>query len=224
MFVQWINNNRSIIEAKYLSIFGISIAFICLIQYILTFYDVGTEYSVKKYGFSLLTILLIQLSIIFSLMIRNFNCHKAVSSILESGVTGKIIIYTFGMIILLTVVPNKKYHDVSQIVEMEKRISNLTYNEIPQAPAGKSNVVIGISEFSHVMNYLFSISFAKTQRDIAIADLLIAEELSDTNKYHKIISSQDNPIYGSNGICASSVPGNISIIDSLCLEPPNQVL
>ena len=218
LFMQWARHNTNVIEAKYFSILGASTAALCLIQYTLNFYDIGSDYAVKKYGFSLLTISLIQLSIIFSLIAVRSSHTKIASSILTNDIARKIILTALGLFVLLSVVPNKKTIDASKIVEMEKRISILAYSEIPQAPDGKSNVVIGLSDFSNTINYLFSIAFAKTQRDFAISDVLIAGKLSDFDKYYKVISSSGNANYGSSSICASSVSGDISIIDSLCLE------
>jgi len=223
LFMQWARHNTNVIEAKYFSILGVSTAALCLIQYALTFYDMGSDYAVKKYGYSLLTILLIQLSIIFSLIAVRSGHNRIASSILDNDIARKIILTALGLFVLLSVVPNKKLIDASEIVEMEKRISILKYSEIPQAPAGKSNVVIGLSDFSNTINYLFSIALAKTERVLAIHDVLISGKLSDFDKYYKVISSSGNANYGSSSICASSVSGDISIIDSLCLKNQNKL-
>ena len=218
LFVQWVRRKDNIIEAKYLAIYGAATSAICMLQYALTYYDMGSDYAVKKYGFSLLTTIFIQLSMLAPIMTIKSNNNKTNFIISDSNIASKTAPYFFGLIFLLLVVPTKKYFDASSIVELEKKITNLSYNEIPQAPAGKSNVVIGLEGVSNIMNYLFSIAIAKTPVDLAFPDVHVAGELSDVNKYYKIISYSDNPIYGSSGGCASSVPGSISIIDSLCLE------
>ena len=236
LFVQWARRKDNIIEAKYLAIYGAATSAICVLQYALTYYDIGSDYAVKKYGFSLLTIMLIQLSMLVPVMtIKSDNGNETNSVASDSNVTGKIILYVCGLIVLLLVFPNKKGHphfdasnqahvhfDVSNIVELEKKITDLSYNEIPQPPAGKSNVVIGLGDASnrthYVIDFLFSIAFAKTPRNLALYDVYLMGELSDVNKYYKIISSSGNLIYGSSGSCLSSVHGNISIIDSLCLK------
>ena len=232
LFVQWARRKDSIIEAKYLAIYGAAASAICMLQYALTYYDMGSDYAVKKYGFSLLTVMLIQLSMLVPVMtIKSANNNETNSIASDSNVIGKIILYVFGLIVLLLVVPNKEGHphfdasnqsyvhfDVSNLVELEKKIMDLSYKEMPQPPAGKSNVVIGLGDVPNTINYLFSTALAKTPRDLAVPDVLVARELSDVNKYYKIISSSDNPIYGSSDSCASSVLGNTSIIDSLCLK------
>ena len=236
LFVQWARRKDNIIEAKYLAIYGAATSAICVLQYALTYYDIGSDYAVKKYGFSLLTIMLIQLSMLVPVMtIKSDNSNETNSIASDSNLTGKIILYVCGLIILLLVFPNKKGHphfdasnqshllvDVSNIVELEKKITDLSYNEIPQPPTGKSNVVIGLEDapngIHYAIDFLLSIAIAKTPRNLALYDVYLTGELSDVNKYYKIISSSDNPIYGSSGSCASSVSGNISIIDSLCLK------
>ena len=225
LFVQWARRKDNIIEAKYLAIYGAATSAICILQYALTYYDIGSGYAVKKYVFSLLTAILIQLSMLVSIMIVKSNNNNETNSVLSnSNITGKTILYFLGLIVLLLVVPNNKRLDVSNIVELEKKITDLSYNEIPQPPAGKFNVVIGMRGASNTpyysLDYLFSIALAKTPRKLAEHDVYYADELLlDANKYYKIISSSDNPIYGSSANCASSVPGDISIIDSLCFEP-----
>ena len=217
LFVRWAKRKDNVIEAKYLAIYGAAVSAICILQYDLTYYDMGSDYSVKKYGFSLLTAMFIQLSMLVSIMIVKSNNHNETNSVLSnSNITGKITLYVFGLIVLLLVVPGKKHLDASNIVELEKKITDLSYNKIPQAPAGKSNVVIGLRDAPNAINYLFSIALAKTSRDLALPDVYVANDLSDANKYYKIISSSDNPIYGSSNRCASSVPGNISVIDPFC--------
>ena len=234
LFAQWARRKDNIIEAKYLAIYGAVTSAMCVLQYALTYYDMGSDYAVKKYGFSLLTIMLIQLSMLVPIMIVKPNNNETNSVLFDSNVTGKIILYVFGLIVLLLVIPNNKGHphfdasnsprfDVSNIVELEKKITALSYNEIPQAPIGKSNVVIGLGDapnkMHYIIDYLLSIALAKTPRVLAQPDVHYKGELSDANRYYKIISSSGNPIYGPSSNCASSVPGDISIIDSLCFEP-----
>ena len=219
LFVQWVRRKDNIIEVKYFAIYGAATSAICILQYALTYYDMGSDYAVTKYGFSLLTTMFIQLSMLVPVMTiksNNSNETKTLSYPIRM-LTGKITLYVFGLIILLLVVPNKIY-DLSNIVELEKKITDLSYNEIPQAPTGKSNVVIGLRDAPNEINYLFSLAFAETPQNLALSDVHNAGELSDANKYYKIISSWGNPIYGSSGSCASSAPGSISIIDSLCYE------
>ena len=218
LFAQWARRKDNIIEAKYLAIYGAATSAICILQYALTYYDMGSDYAVKKYGFSLLTVMLIQLSMLASIMTIKSDNNKTSPVISDSSITSKIISYVFGLIVLLLVTPNNKHLDASNIVELEKKITNLSYNKIPQAPAGKSNVVIGLRDAPNTINYLFSIAFAKTPRNLALPDVYVAGDLSDVNEYYKIISSSDNPIYGSSSRCASSVPGNISIVDTFCFR------
>ena len=219
LFVQWAKRKDNIIEVKYLAIYGAATSAICILQYALTYYDMGSDYAVTKYAFSLLTVMLIQLSMLVSVMIIKSNNSNETNSVTsDSSVTGKITPYIFGLIVLLLIVPNNKPLDASNIVELEKKITDLSYNEIPQPPAGKSNVVIGLGDAPNEINYLFSIALTKTPRDLALPDVHYADELSDANRYYKIISSSENLIYGSSSSCASSVPGDISITDSFCFE------
>ena len=146
---------------------------------------------------------------------------KVNAFISDSNLISKIALYVLGAIILLLVVP-KKYFDVSSIVELEKKITDISYNKIPQAPTGKSNIVIGLNDFPNTIDYLFSIALTKTQRELAISDLIIAGDIYDANNYHMIISSSDNPVYGSASNCVSSVPGSISVIDVQCFERRNE--
>ncbi|WJV63238.1 hypothetical protein PCO87_03845 [Pectobacteriaceae bacterium C52] len=221
LFIQWarLKDGSEFLAAKYFSIYGAATAGLCLLQYALTFFGQGSEYAVKKYVFGLTTVLLLQLSVMLSMAITKTKPKSlgVFGSKFDGEILNTIVLFILSFSALFLNVPATKTLDVSNIVSMEKRLTNLVDLSLPLANEGKSNVIIGLNGFPNIVNYLFSISIAKTPKNLAVQDVLIKNSLTQPKNYSYIISSSSNKMYGSIG-CRSISSGDISIIEAQCFE------
>ena len=217
LFVQWLNksSDKRYLAAKYLAIYGLVTVGLCFIQYILTYFGKGSDYAVKKYGFGLITILIMQLSVLIATLIVD---TKKLDSKINSnhGIFNFILLFCLSVVLLFFNFPRVKYIDVSDVVLLERKLISLIDLSIPNSEHGKPSVIIGLEGLPNIINYMFSIAIAKTPRPIAIPGFDINGGLSQPNDYVYIISSSSNKAYGSLD-CESLTSGDISIIESRCL-------
>lgn len=201
--------------AKYLAILGFVTAMLCSLQFVLVILGHGSDYAVKKYGFSLITILFLQLSVIFagngrlSWVRFLFSRHGEASRTVVSGAALALVLFS-GM-------PNGKPLDVSDVVVAERRLINLSDTVLPKPHDGRPSVVIGLDGFPATIDYLFSIAIVKTPRTLAEPDVLLNRDITTPSNYSFIASSSGNPKFGA-AKCETLSDGPISIINSRCFE------
>ncbi len=216
LFNHWLKNfdKADFLPVKYLSIYGFIVAAICIIQYYLTFFGYGSDYAVKKYLYSITSIFLIQLSIILSRYLDTISLiYRNIIYKIPEALTSIIAISTLHYILI----SNQKILDVSDLVTNERALINLHDTKLFSPDEHKSNVIIGLNGFPNVINYLFSISIAKTPRALAISDILVKNNLQDLSNYSYILSHPDNMLYGENG-CKNTGGISHSIINAQCLN------
>lgn len=218
LFFLWFRSRETpgSLTLKYLALCGGLTASLCMLQYASVFFGQGSDYAVKKYGFALVTLLILQLAAVFPRLVA--MSAKSTSAVGNGGSALYPVVLVLASVVALFInVPRQKTVDVSEIVAIERKLINLVDTALPVAETGKPNVVVGIGGSSSVIDYLFAISLTKTPRDLAIPDVLIAKDQLDLRKYSYFVSASNDDIYGSSG-CESSSEGAISIVRSQCLQ------
>lgn len=219
LFQRWIRSedNSENLAIKYISIYGGVTAALCLLQFTLTFSDLGSDYAVKKYGFGLTSIFLLEVSIVFgryvSLLMGSNEAKFANKANISNG---NILVASLSAVLVFSV-PNQKTLDVSDVTATERKLINLGDTILPAPPIEKNNVVIGLDGFPNTVNYMFSISILKTVRELAIPDVLVSNTLTNPSNYLYVVSSRGNPNFGAAG-CKSLSSSSLSVIASACLE------
>jgi hypothetical protein len=218
LFVQWLKkrSDTGYLAAKYLAIYGLVAVGLCLTQYVLTYFGKGSDYAVKKYGFGLITILFMQLSVSISILVvgvKRFNLHNFGS---DRSNLNLFLLFCLSLALLFFNTPAVKSLDVSDLVSLEKKLVNRVDLYIPYSKDGNPAAVIGLDGLPSTVNYMFSIAIAKTPRALAIPDILMKNGISQPNDYGYIISTSFNKAYGSIG-CVSLASGDISVVNARCL-------
>lgn len=215
----WFNgrNNADSVAIKYFSIYGLVVSVLCFLQYLLVALGYGSDYAVKKYSFGLLSILIIQLSIISSLYLIQFF-DKYIDQILVCSVYIELCCLVMAITsILFFLLPDRKIVDVSDLVATERRLVGISDSFLPSVEDGVSNIVIGLDGFSNSLNYMFSIAITKTPRETAIPDVLVKGDLNDSRRYAYVVSSDRNQ-YFSPKICEDFFRGALSVVTAKCFE------
>jgi hypothetical protein len=226
LFLRWARTRgRGEIGAvKYLSIYGVVVVALCLLQYALTFVGQGSEYAVKKYGFSLTTVLVLQLTIIAGDVLA-----PKVTAFIGNNASNFRLSHVFLLCVTLVTalflnVPHGKVIDVPTIVRMEKELINISSKSVPPAGDGKYNVIIGLPGVLSEINYMFSIAILKTPFQLAVHDVLLNNRLGDLSKYSYVISSAQNKAYGLSSCDAGISDGVLSVIPVQCVEKKRPAL
>ncbi|KTB75598.1 hypothetical protein ACTAB9_07795 [Pseudomonas syringae] len=200
---------------KYLAIYGGAVSCLCLLQMVLVKYGMGSDYAVKKYVYGIVTHLFVSLAILLGFVF----CRKSSG---ESDVSNNyslpyalFIAVSFYAVFNASVLTREAY-DLSDLVQLEKKLDALAL-QLPATENGENDVVIGLEGKSPVFDYLFSISIFKTQRELAISDVLIANSLHDYAKYSRVITSAGAKTYDIKE-CQTFSGAGVSVSTAECLS------
>ena len=223
LFLQWFKSadGSELLAVKYLAIYGGVTAALCLLQYALTFLGLGSPYAVKKYGYGLTSILLLQVSMIVGGYV--WSSRQAGKPSAGSGLSflhPLVLVAPFVAVLFLSF-PNKKALDVSDVVLLERELIGLADTLLPTPEDQRSNAVIALNHLPPTIDYMFSIAIAKTPRNLAIPDILQRNELADPSAYSYVVIPRESKKFALAG-CESITKGALSIISARCLEkrPP----
>ena len=212
-----INRNRYVYTAvKYLSVYGLVVSFIIIAQYCALKLGVGSDYSVKKYAFDLYSSLVINASVLFSLIALG-RCGNNITR------TTNIIKYPIYILTYCTMVfsalslATEKTLDTSNVIKLEHDLIQIRDIYLPEAINGKDNIVYGSynSGPSNVLDYLFSMVVTKTRKEDSIPVLLREIDFED---YSYILSNKSNSLisrYAND--CTYKEKSGISILIGSCM-------
>ncbi|WP_439869118.1 hypothetical protein [Pseudomonas syringae] len=200
---------------KYLAIYGAAVSCLCLLQMVLVKYGMGSDYAVKKYVYGIVTHLFISLAILLGFMFCRKGAEGAETSNNYSLAYALFIAVSFYAVFNASI-QNIEAYDLSELVQLEKKLDALAL-QLPATEHGENDVVIGLEGRSPIIDYLFSISMFKTQRELAISDVLIANSLHDYANYSRIITSAGVKKYDTKE-CQTFSGAGLSITNAHCLS------
>lgn len=200
---------------KYFAIYGGAVSCLCLLQMVLVKFGMGSDYAVKKYVYGIVTHLFVSLAILIGFVF----CRKASGDLDTSNnyspAYALFVAISFYAVFKASILSPEAY-DLSELVQLEKKMDALAL-QLPATENGENDVVIGLEGRSPVFDYLFSISIFKTQRELAISDVLIANALQDYAKYSRVITSAGVKKYDTKE-CRTFSGGGVSVSSAQCLS------
>ncbi|MDT3227570.1 hypothetical protein, partial [Pseudomonas amygdali] len=200
---------------KYLALYGGAVSCLCLLQMVLVKYGMGSDYAVKKYVYGIVAHVFVSLSILLGFVF----CRKA-SDDSDTSNNYSLFYALFVAVSFYVVfnasIPTLESYDLSELVRLEKKLDAIAL-QLPATEAGENDVVIGLEGRSRVFDYLFSISIFKTQRELALSDVLIAHSLQDYAKYSRVITSAGVKSYDTKE-CRIFSGAGVSVSSAQCLS------
>ncbi|WP_074816993.1 hypothetical protein [Pseudomonas syringae] len=200
---------------KYLALYGGAVSCLCLLQMVLVKFGMGSDYAVKKYVFGMVSYLVVALAV----MSAYFFCKRHVSkldvSFNRSFLYALFTAVSFCVVFNTSLIPRER-HDVSDLVQMEKKLDVMA-SQVPTINNGKDDVVIGLNGLSPVFDYLYSIAVFKTKREVAIPDVLVANNVRDYAGYNRVVTSAGVSKYSIEQ-CKVSSGKDIVVMDAGCLS------
>jgi hypothetical protein len=218
MFTFWLRdkNRDDNIAIKYLTFYSGSLLALCVLQAILLRFGIGSNYAVKKYVYSLVSVLFIDTAILAGYLV-SWRGGDRVSWLVAKAEPfhGFILAAVVSGLFLLSL-RSPVFLDVSDTVAMERRLLTLRETVIPSPEPGKSNVAIGLGGTNNI-NYILTLAILKTEFAHAVPDVLINNNFADLNAYSYIVSLATDTRFGSAG-CESLSTGILSVVTRQCLE------
>ena len=219
MLRSWWRASESHALYKYLALYGAAVAGLCLLQMVLRFFNLGSDYAVKKYVFGLVSFLFL----IAALWVGNAAGAALASRTRATRLLGSapLRVAIFGLALFFTVSSagrTEPQADTSDIVAAERQLTSLRDSVLSPAPTGKYNLVADIAGMPVVVNYMFSLAVARTPREVAGHDFLAGTTLGPWERYGVIVSSRGHSRYAGADRCASMASGPLVVLDATCLS------
>jgi hypothetical protein len=209
--------NRDRIAIKYISLYGLGVSGLCLLQVVSLYFGSGSEYAVKKHVFALNSAFLVELSVLIGMAF-----HLQFPSIVQrlSATIGDTFAQFVPALLMAlaiwSVVPATKHVDTSDLVNLESQLMLRRDTAIPSVP-GKFDYLLGFQGIQGSIAYMLSIGVLKTPRSENSLDVLFGRALSDWSIVGTVITSE-NSYLDQNRACRRSPPSNgIAILDGACV-------
>ena len=210
-------NKDLLISFKYFGLYSISTGILCLLQELAyLFFNIGSEYAVKKYIFAINTAIFLSLSCIFGYY---FNKYFQESYFSYKLFFFKKLNYFFILILFLIMsqtLPSKSILRVSDVVSAEQKLILYKNSLIPKSDDGKEDIVIDLQNFPKAINWMFSMAIMKTPFEYSVNDAYLNSEIKDYGLYSTIVSGKPNRMLSLSG--CGIYKSDISIYDGECIS------
>jgi hypothetical protein len=207
LVLRWVKLNPGVernafMVLKYVGLFGLAVAGICLLQIIALQLGHGSTYAVKKYIFSLNTIFIIELTL-SPLLISRIRLATPVTATMSAtpattgGNNGKDFVYRHLLAPILLVVcfyavaPREALKSASTLMTLERQLTLLRETAVP-LQAGKDTYVSALDGQSPIISYLFSIGIFKAPRNLNAAAVLSNQPFNDFSTIGTLITSENS--------------------------------
>jgi hypothetical protein len=214
----WLRDRAANVVHKYLAIYGAVVAGLFLLQAVLRYVGLGSDYAAKKYAFGLVTFLFLHLALWLSPKIHARLQRKPKLALFCDSPAGRVVV--FGLALAVTVAGvahTRRSVDAMGVVAIERQLRAL-----PPAPlAGKPALVVDTAGMPDVIDYMFSIAVARTPREIALQAFVGGEALdpvSHPSQYGFILSSRGHSRFAGADRCSTLPGGPILVLEGACVE------
>jgi hypothetical protein len=173
---------------KYLAAYGIAVSGLCMLQIVALKLGHGSEYAVRKYIYSLDTVLLLEAALFLGLLFRGKKVPVDFDR--DAVLDSRLVIPALTVVAFFSIAPPHRALDTSDVVSLERRIRLLRDTVIPKEP-GKHDYAIGLPEMSPPMSYMFSIALLKAPRTENAIDVLRNKPMSRPYAIGTIVTSEN---------------------------------
>lgn len=216
----WRSDPAAYVMYKYLAAYGAAVAGLCLLQMVLSYFNIGSNYAAKKYAFGLTTFLLMRLALwLGDMASRRLGGRPRFARLVRHPAFGVVV---FAVALFATVTGAARMRpgvETWNVVRLERQLAGLP-TDARWPGNGKPALALDLAGVPPVIDYMFSLTAAHATREEAVAAFPGGErnksQLSPSD-YRAIISSPGNPRFGSIQQCGRSVSGLV-LFDSACLS------
>lgn len=201
------------IALKYIGLYGLAMAGLCLVQGGALQFGMGSPYAVKKYIYCLNTIALIELGLLPVLLLRAAQGPARAAAGAWAWLPAPLLTAA-GFCAVMAPIPATI--DVPQVAALEHSLL-LRKDLLVPVQRDKFTYVVAVDGLSPVLSYMFSIGLFHVPRSTNAANLLHHEPLSDWPLVGTVISSE-GAYPDQTPACRRAPPANaLAVLDGACI-------
>jgi hypothetical protein len=180
---------------KYVGLYGLSAAGICLLQIAALKLGHGSEYAAKKYAFSLHTVLLLECALMLPvLLVRKGAAARQAGRDDRNAIDCVLPVLLTFLSLLCTVPLRGRALDTAKAVSLERQIRLLRGTVIPRNP-GKYDYAVNLENGSPTIDYMMSIGVLEAPRLGNAFEILRGRQLNDLSNVGTIVTSEHRQPY-----------------------------
>lgn len=208
---------------KYFAMYGAAVAGLCLLQMVLRYFNMGSDYAVKKYVFGLTTFLFLRVALWIGGAAGAVLLKQAAFARLADDRLFLVTVFGVALFVIVSSADRTWQRiDTSDVVAAERQLTILRDSVLTQAPPGKINLVLEVDRMPTVFNYMFSLAVTRTPRGIALHDLLGGMALGPLEQYGMIVGSRGPSRTLGGAQCALPGGGPLALLDLACVARAQQ--
>jgi hypothetical protein len=204
---------------RYIGLYGAAVAGLCILQIVALKLGHGTPYGVKKYGFALITYLLVSGALALAWLVDRATARIRVPASTGQGGTTVLLGGTLAAV-LVALVPDFSLLHGADIARVERQLIAMHEEALPPAPAGKSDIVNDLGDMPPPVSYMFSIAILHTPIDDALDDTLRSGSITHTDRYARVLTATESKARPP-GACQPVVRGALTATTPECLATPS---
>ena len=216
------DGRRATLALKYIGLFGISVAGLCILQILLLQGGYGSEYACRKYGFGLNTVLVLDLALLPILLITRLQrllIPGGEASLRWPALAIQSLFPSLFVLLAFVIVfpsPSAKVIRLTEVVAAEKTIT--AYEQAnPPASTAKYDYAIGLFPGFRIFDYLISIGTLKAPRVDNADDMLNGYPPSKPKKISRVFTRVGAPNWDLASCRQAVLHGDIAVVDGACV-------
>jgi hypothetical protein len=199
---------------KYVALYGISLAGLCLLQMIALKLGHGSEYAARKYVFGLNTAALLDIAL---LPLLRTTLGSGVEEEDRWGLLRCSLPVLLILVALLCIVPSAKVIDTQKAVSLERQITSLRDTVIPRV-TGKYDYAVNLQDGSPTVDFMMSIGVLRAPYlEANSMDILRGRPLSRLASVGTIVTSEHGVPYDIEACRRFVSRSGIVLLDGSCV-------
>jgi hypothetical protein len=219
----WQRDPVAYVTYKYLGVYGAAVSGLCLLQMVLVYFNIGSEYAAKKYAYAIVTFLFMRLALWLGSKLARAAATRP--RFAQLGNHPAFAVLVFAVALFATSLGAAKKHqdvDTRAVVRLEHDLTHLPVTALPALQAGRQNLIVGLRGMPNVVNYMFSLSIAHTSREAAL--FVLRGQAPDAQfpakQFQTVLTSRGNTRFANAAQCATAQGPDLVAMSVTCLDRP----
>lgn len=198
-----------------LGLAGLCIALPCLAQAAALTGGEGSAYAVKKYGFGLLTVVVVQGAALVSSIVP---CGTAGRGRPPGRLAGAALVGALGLVAVTSLFYGRPAtYSVASVADLDTQLSGLQ-DHLQTASSASKDFAVQIPEADPVLDYMLSISSLEAPRDEVASAVLAGAPLPLDGDVRFLVTAHGSPYTSAE--CSRAVHPRLVVTDAACFRAP----